>query len=137
MNRAVGTTPFAWRGDSARVRDTPLIDFILEVERRAADADLASTPAFSLDCVARRRRRSPWPSSRASTRTTTRCVPYASPGRQLRDYLEFSARYFRTFAGDTGRTDAARERARAGVQLRHRVRARTTSSTYHARSARA
>ena len=25
-------------------------------------------------------------------------------GRQLRDYLEYSARYYRTFAGDTGRT---------------------------------
>jgi 2',3'-cyclic-nucleotide 2'-phosphodiesterase/3'-nucleotidase len=49
VNRVVGTTPVAWRADSARVRDTPLIDFILEVERHAANADLASTPAYSLD----------------------------------------------------------------------------------------
>ena len=45
----IGTTPVAWRADSARVTDTPLIDFVLEVERRASGAQLASTPAFSLD----------------------------------------------------------------------------------------
>ena len=45
----------AWRADSARVVDTPLIDFILEVERKATGAQLASTAAFSLERVARRR----------------------------------------------------------------------------------
>ncbi|HMA22467.1 MAG TPA: metallophosphoesterase, partial [Gemmatimonadaceae bacterium] len=39
----IGTTPVRWRADSARVVDTPLIDFILEVERRASGAQLAST----------------------------------------------------------------------------------------------
>jgi 2',3'-cyclic-nucleotide 2'-phosphodiesterase (5'-nucleotidase family) len=34
----IGRTPVAWRADSARVVDTPLIDFILEVERGAAKA---------------------------------------------------------------------------------------------------
>src|SRR5205814_2845040 len=45
----IGTTTVAWRADSARVVDTPLIDFILDVERRASGAQLASTAAFSLD----------------------------------------------------------------------------------------
>ncbi|HEX3867099.1 MAG TPA: 5'-nucleotidase C-terminal domain-containing protein, partial [Gemmatimonadaceae bacterium] len=48
VNAEIGTTPVAWRADSARVVDTPLIDFMLDVERRAAGTQLASTPAFSL-----------------------------------------------------------------------------------------
>jgi 2',3'-cyclic-nucleotide 2'-phosphodiesterase (5'-nucleotidase family) len=103
VNRVVGTTPVAWRADSARVRDTPLIDFILEVERRAANADLASTPAYALDAAL-----DAGPITEAEL---ARLYPYDNTlrairisGRQLREYLEFSARYFRTFAGDTGRT---------------------------------
>ena len=30
----IGTTPERWSADSARVKDTPLIDFILETERK-------------------------------------------------------------------------------------------------------
>ncbi|HEY6826437.1 MAG TPA: 5'-nucleotidase C-terminal domain-containing protein, partial [Gemmatimonadaceae bacterium] len=45
----IGTTPVAWHADSARVVDTPLMDFILEVERSASGAQLASTAAFSTD----------------------------------------------------------------------------------------
>ena len=103
VNRVIGRTPVAWRADSARVRDTPLIDFILDVERRAANADLASTPAFSLDASL-----DAGPITEAEL---ARLYPYDNTlrairisGRQLRDYLEFSARYFRTFAGDTGRS---------------------------------
>jgi 2',3'-cyclic-nucleotide 2'-phosphodiesterase (5'-nucleotidase family) len=103
VNRVIGNTPVAWRADSARVRDTPLIDFILEVERRTTSADLASTPAFSLDASL-----DAGPITEAAL---ARLYPYDNTlravrvsGRQLRDYLEFSARYFRTFAGDTGRT---------------------------------
>lgn len=103
VNRVIGTTPVAWRADSARVRDTPLVDFILEVERRAAKADLASTPAYSLDASL-----NAGPITEAEM---ARLYPYDNTlravrisGRQLREYLEYSARYFRTFAGDTGRT---------------------------------
>jgi 2',3'-cyclic-nucleotide 2'-phosphodiesterase (5'-nucleotidase family) len=103
VNRVVGTTPVAWRADSSRVRDTPLIDFVLEVERRAANADLASTPAYSLDASL-----NAGPITEAEL---ARLYPYDNTlrairisGRQLREYLEYSARYFRTFAGDTGRT---------------------------------
>src|SRR3954464_15540372 len=45
----IGRTTAAWRADSSRVVDTPLIDLILETERRATGADLASSAAFSLD----------------------------------------------------------------------------------------
>jgi len=49
VTEPIGTTTVAWRADSARVVDTPLIDFILDVERKATGAQLASTAAFSLD----------------------------------------------------------------------------------------
>ncbi|HEY2374423.1 MAG TPA: 5'-nucleotidase C-terminal domain-containing protein [Gemmatimonadaceae bacterium] len=93
----VGTTIVAWRADSARVLDTPLIDFILDVERKATGAQLASTAAFSLDAnlaagpvtVARIAALYPYDNTLRKIRIS---------GRQLRDYLEFSARYFRTDA---------------------------------------
>lgn len=95
VNQTLGTTPVAWRGDSARVSDTPLIDFILDVERQVAGTDLASTAAFdlgaSLDAgpitVAEVARLYPYDNTLRAVRIT---------GRQLREYLEFSARYFRT-----------------------------------------
>lgn len=95
VNQTLGTTPVAWRADSARVKDAPLIDFMLEVERRAAGTDLASTAAFdigaSLDAgpitVAEVARLYPYDNTLRAVRIT---------GKQLRAYLEFSARYFRT-----------------------------------------
>ncbi|MFL5578361.1 MAG: 5'-nucleotidase C-terminal domain-containing protein [Gemmatimonadaceae bacterium] len=97
----IGATPVAWRGDSARVADTPLIDFVLEVERKAAGADLASTAAFSLDAaldagpvtVAELARLYPYDNTLRAVRIS---------GKQLKDYLEHSSRYYRTYApGDT------------------------------------
>jgi 2',3'-cyclic-nucleotide 2'-phosphodiesterase/3'-nucleotidase len=101
-NATIGTTPASWRADSARVVDTPLMDFILEVERKATGAQLASTAAFSLDAsldagpitVARIAALYPYDN-------TLRAVKIS--GAQLRAYLEQSARYFRTSAG--GRID--------------------------------
>jgi 2',3'-cyclic-nucleotide 2'-phosphodiesterase (5'-nucleotidase family) len=103
---AIGTTPVRWRGDSARVADTPLIDFILDVERRAAGSQLASTAAFSLDAslgpgqitVARIAALYPYDN-------TLRAVKIS--GAQLRAYLEQSARYFRTKADGTVDVDPA------------------------------
>ncbi|MFI5227784.1 MAG: bifunctional metallophosphatase/5'-nucleotidase [Gemmatimonadales bacterium] len=90
----IGTTDVTWRADSARVVDTPLIDLILEVERRAAGAQLASTAAFSLDAtlaagpitVARLSALYPYDN-------TLRAVKIS--GAALRAYLEQSARYFK------------------------------------------
>jgi 2',3'-cyclic-nucleotide 2'-phosphodiesterase (5'-nucleotidase family) len=90
----IGTTDVTWRADSARVVDTPLMDLILEVERRAAGAQLASTAAFSLDAtlaagpitVARLSALYPYDN-------TLRAVKIS--GSALRAYLEQSARYFK------------------------------------------
>ena len=94
VTATIGTTPVAWRADSARVAPTPLIDFILDVERRASGAQLASTAAFSLDAslsagpitVARLSALYPYDN-------TLRAIKIS--GAQLRAYLEQSARYFR------------------------------------------
>jgi 2',3'-cyclic-nucleotide 2'-phosphodiesterase (5'-nucleotidase family) len=96
----IGTTPERWSTDSARVKDTPLIDFILETERKAAGSDLASTAAFSTDLVM-----GPGPITIAQV---AQLYPYDNTlravritGKQLRDYLEFSSRFYRTTASTT------------------------------------
>ena len=91
----IGRTDVAWRADSARVVDTPLLDFVLEVQRRAANADLAAAAAFSLDAIDRFGRDHGGARCRRSIRTTTPCARSASADAQLREYLEFSARYYR------------------------------------------
>lgn len=92
---ALGTTPVAWRADSARVMDTPIIDLVLEVQRRAANSDLASTSAFNLNAD--------FGPGAVTLADIAELYPYENnrlravriTGKQLRDYLEFSARYFR------------------------------------------
>ncbi len=94
---AIGTTPVAWRSDSGRVVDTPLIDFVLDVERRASGAQLASTAVFSLDdslsagpiTIARMAALYPYENTLRAVRIS---------GEQLREYLEHSARFFRSDA---------------------------------------
>jgi 2',3'-cyclic-nucleotide 2'-phosphodiesterase (5'-nucleotidase family) len=96
----IGSTSERWSADSARFKDTPLIDFILETERKAAGSDLASTAAFSTDVVM-----GPGPITIAQVAqlypydNTLRAVRVS--GKQLRDYLEFSSRYYRTPASPT------------------------------------
>src|SRR5688572_3939314 len=93
----IGRTEVNWRADSSRVVDTPLLDFVLEVLRRTANADLASAAAFSLDAsidsgaitAARMQALYPYENSLRAIRIS---------GRQLREYLEYSARYYRTDA---------------------------------------
>jgi len=101
----IGTIAEGWSADSARLKDTPLIDFILETERKIAGADLASTAAFSTDVrfgpgpitIAQVAQLYPYENTLRSVRIT---------GKQLRDYLEFSARYWRTPASATATLQA-------------------------------
>lgn len=91
----IGTTPMSWHADSARVADTPLIDFILDAEQRASGAQLASTAAYSLDASL--------PAGPITVARIAALYPYDNTlraikisGSELRAYLEQSARYFRT-----------------------------------------
>ena len=104
----IGSTSERWSADSARFKDTPLIDFILETERKAAGSDLASTAAFSTDVVM-----GPGPITIAQVAqlypydNTLRAVRIS--GKQLRDYLEFSSRYYRTPATPSARLETDRQ----------------------------
>lgn len=98
VNTNIGTTPVAWRGDSARLQDTPLIDLITEVEMRAAKADLASSAAFTLDAAL--------PAGPITVARIAQLYPYDNTlravkisGAQLREYLEYSARYYTRLEG--------------------------------------
>jgi 2',3'-cyclic-nucleotide 2'-phosphodiesterase (5'-nucleotidase family) len=103
----IGSTSAAWRADSARVVDTPILDFILEVERRVSGADLASVAAFNLNASF-----GPGPITVAKM---AELYPYENnvlravriSGRQLREYLEFSSRYFRERASGDSLIDAS------------------------------
>jgi 2',3'-cyclic-nucleotide 2'-phosphodiesterase/3'-nucleotidase len=120
----IGTTPVAWRADSSRVVDTPLLDFVLEVMRRASKADLAASAAFSLDAsldagpvtVAELARLYPYENTLRAVRVT---------GAQLRAFLEHSARYYR--AADAASAGAIDRGCRATTSTSWR--ARTTCST--------
>ncbi len=99
VKEPLGSTTVAWRSDSARVADVPIVDFMLSVMRRSANADLAATAAFSLDAAFE-----PGPITMAQL---ARLYPYDNTlravrvsGAQLRAYLEHSARYFRTLASN-------------------------------------
>jgi 2',3'-cyclic-nucleotide 2'-phosphodiesterase/3'-nucleotidase len=100
----LGTTPVVWRADSARVKDTPLIDFILDVQRRIAGTDLASTAAFNL--------RASLDAGPITVAEVAALYPYDNTlrairvdGRQLRDYIERSAYYFGRAGGPVATVD--------------------------------
>ena len=96
--RTLGTTATVWQADSSRTHDTPLVDFVLDVERRTFGADLASTSAFDLGA-------SLGPGA-ITVAQLARLYPYENTlqlvrigGAALRAYLEQSARYFVVRAG--------------------------------------
>ncbi|MEO6445013.1 MAG: 5'-nucleotidase C-terminal domain-containing protein, partial [Gemmatimonadaceae bacterium] len=96
VRQTLGTTAQAWRADSSRVADAPIIDFMLDVMRRQSGADLAATASFDLGAAL--------PAGPITVAQVARLYPYDNTlravritGRQLREYLEYSARYYRTF----------------------------------------
>lgn len=97
VGSAIGSTPDAWRSDSARMVPTAVTGFIMDVERRAANAELASTPAFDLAArlgpgpitVAQLARLYPYDNTLRAVRIT---------GAQLRAHLEHSNAYYQTNA---------------------------------------
>jgi 2',3'-cyclic-nucleotide 2'-phosphodiesterase (5'-nucleotidase family) len=92
----IGSTDARWSADSGRVADAPLADLILEVERRTAQSDLASTAVFDVGAridsghitVGEIARLYPYENTLSAVRIT---------GAQLRAYLEYSARYYGTY----------------------------------------
>lgn len=89
----IGRTSAAWRTDSARVQDMPLIDLIQSAQLRATKADLSIASAFTLDAELE--------AGEISVRQIAQLYPYENTlralrltGRQVRAFLEQSAKYW-------------------------------------------
>ena len=99
--RAWAATPLGTAGPGfsaryGRAEDTPLLDFINEVQRRRAGADLSATADFELGAGL--------PEGEVRERDVSGIYPYENTlravriaGDQLKAYLEQAARYFRTY----------------------------------------
>src|SRR2546428_593454 len=99
--RAWAATPLGTAGPGfsaryGRVEDTPLLDFINEVQRRRAGADLSAAADFDLGAGL--------PEGELRERDVSGIYPYVNTlravrisGDQLKAYLEQAARYFRSY----------------------------------------
>ena len=92
----LGTAGPGFDARYARVQDTPVLDFINEVQRRKAGAQLSATAAFDVQAGL--------PEGTIHQRDLSGIYPYENTlravkisGQQLRQFLEHSARYFRTY----------------------------------------
>src|SRR6266576_3674409 len=92
----LGTAGPGFSARYGRAEDTPLLDFINEVQRRRAGADLSAAPAFDVE--------QGLPEGDVHQRDVSGIYPYENvlravkiSGQQLREYLEHSAEYFRTY----------------------------------------
>ena len=92
----LGTVTPGFDARYARAQDTPLLDFINEVQRRKSGAQLSAAAAFDVQAgltegeVRQREVSGIYPYE-----NTLRAVKIS--GQQLREFLEHSARYFRTY----------------------------------------
>lgn len=89
----IGWAPEPWSAASARLVDTPIIDLIQRVQLETTGAELSAASAFTTEA-----RLGPGPITRAEAaglyvyENTLKAIRIT--GRQLRDYLEYSAKYF-------------------------------------------
>jgi 2',3'-cyclic-nucleotide 2'-phosphodiesterase (5'-nucleotidase family) len=102
--RAWATRPLAqsvaaMSARSARLEDTPVIDFVNEVQRARTGSQLSATAAFATDAVI--------PAGPVTLAVLTGLYPYENTlkavrisGADLRAYLERSARYYRGLGAD-------------------------------------
>src|SRR6267143_2666378 len=92
----IGTVAPGFEARYARVQDTPLLDFINEVQRRRSGSQLSAAAAFDVQPGL--------PEGEVHLREVAGIYPYENTlravkisGQQLREFLEHSARYFRTY----------------------------------------
>ncbi len=96
---SLAVSPTVWRSDVARAVDLPITDLVGEVMRRVSGAQLAASPAFSLDAKL--------DSGTITVSAIAKLYPFENTlravrisGAQLRAYLEHSAKYWMTWAPD-------------------------------------
>lgn len=97
VNSPIAETPDVWSTRRAMVEDTPIIDLINTVQLQATGAQLSAAAAFTTDAEV--------PSGRISIADMASVYPYENTlvaiqitGKQLKDYLEFSARIYAPYA---------------------------------------
>jgi 2',3'-cyclic-nucleotide 2'-phosphodiesterase (5'-nucleotidase family) len=95
----LGTAGPGFDGRGARAQDTPLVDFINEVQRRRTGADLSATAMFDPAAGL-------WPGE-IRLRDVAGIYPYENTlravritGIQLKAFLEHASRYYRTYEPD-------------------------------------
>jgi 2',3'-cyclic-nucleotide 2'-phosphodiesterase / 3'-nucleotidase / 5'-nucleotidase len=102
----IGFTPDGWSAEVARIADTPIIDLLQRVQFDATGADLSVASVFDTRATI-----GPGPITLAdaaalylydNTLKTIRVT-----GRQVRDYLEYSAKYFHRTTAEGEPIDAA------------------------------
>ncbi|HUP00086.1 MAG TPA: 5'-nucleotidase C-terminal domain-containing protein [Gemmatimonadota bacterium] len=102
----IGWTPDAWSAADARLEDGPIIDLIQRVQIEASGADLSAAAAFTTDAEL-----GPGAITVADAaalyvyENTLKAIEIT--GRQLREYLEYSARYFHRVNPDGTLVDGA------------------------------
>ncbi|WP_171169407.1 bifunctional UDP-sugar hydrolase/5'-nucleotidase [Streptomyces sp. I05A-00742] len=110
VNQRIGTSTAAMNAAEAPYKDTPIIDFINHVQAETVRAALKGTAYASLPVLSQAScfsRTAAVPAGQVSVRQVAGLYPFENTlearvltGAQLREYLEFSARYYvRTPAG--------------------------------------
>jgi 2',3'-cyclic-nucleotide 2'-phosphodiesterase/3'-nucleotidase/5'-nucleotidase len=95
----IGWTPEPWSAAAARLVDTPIVDLVQRVQLDATGADLSATAAFTTDA-----RIGPGAITRADAaalyvyENTLQAIRIT--GKELRDYLEYSAKSFHRVGPD-------------------------------------
>lgn len=93
----IAKSSVAWTGIGARTQDIPLMDLISEVQREAAQAQLSAVSVFNSNAHL--------PKGRITVADLAALYVYENTltrirltGQQLRDYLEFSASFYKPYA---------------------------------------
>ncbi|MCC5932751.1 MAG: 5'-nucleotidase C-terminal domain-containing protein [Candidatus Cyclonatronum sp.] len=99
MQKAIATTDSVWSSSDARLADRAITDLIQYVQRRATGADLSGSAIFHTDAA--------FTDGIINRGSLARVYPFENTlfklrisGAVLREYLEFSARYYETYNGD-------------------------------------
>lgn len=98
VHSPIARTTVDWSAKDSILNDSPIIDLINEVQRSATGAQLASAASFNLDAVLKK--------GEITIADIAALYPYENgmvaiqvTGKQLKEYLEHSARYFLGYEG--------------------------------------
>lgn len=104
VHAAIAKTGADWSAKESVLKDTPVLDLINEVQRKATGAQLASAASFNLDAVL--------PKGNIAIADIAGLYPYENnlvaiklTGKKLKEYLEHSVRYYQGYEGGAVKFD--------------------------------